>query len=145
MEKGRKTLQSVGRSASRRSIRGPSTSPMSHSSDQDRFRDSGLAHDLSNDSILEQHSLTSAHSRASSDPAYPSPSNIQAYSSSGCSSAALTSASLLASAPYSFNPAPVLAPDSRRPSRTYPTLPSFDSLANLGSINRPYSSATYCS
>ncbi|KAL9119565.1 MAG: hypothetical protein Q9187_003879 [Circinaria calcarea] len=52
MEKGLKTLTSVGRSVSRRSNRGPSTSPVSHSSDQDKFRDSGLGPDHSRDSLF---------------------------------------------------------------------------------------------
>ena len=144
MEKGLKTLQSVGRNVSRRSNRGPSTPPMGHSSDHGDMDDSGLGADVS-PGYNSLRNPPSANSRASSGPTYHSPSNLHVYSSSS-SSSALPSAILPTSAPYQFTPAPVIAPDSRRQSHTFPpSLPSFDTFNNLGSINRPYSNATYCS
>ena len=160
MEKGLKTLQQAARSASRRN-RNPSSSPADHRSDDDHFDDnnfddSGLGLDGTpgnDNSHMDYPPPTSGNSRASSGPAYTSPSGHRtSYSIASHSSNGLSSSGRLMRAPYGEYTQVQMQADSQAPSpvdsrRTSQSLPSFKAFENITfstpSVSMP--SMAYCS
>ena len=161
MEKGLKTLQQAARSALRRDSRFRSNSPTDHRSDDDHFDDngfddSGLGPDVTpgnENSHTDFPPPTDRNSRASSGPAYTSPSGQHnAYSIASHSSTGLSSSNRVTGMHYDYTQAQ-LQPESQAPSpvdsrRTSHSLPSFRAFENITfstshSVSMP--SVAYCS